>query len=1181
MTEYVYEYASHRTVAIYNDEEKTLLGSGFVISRMGHVLTCSHVVQGNESVLSVKLINGQEIKIDQVKHIHTIDVAILYPIKTKKDVPFFRLNTEYALLNRDVLVFGFPNKAYYTRGYYRTSRISSGIFIGTDKLQLPTLGLTERNIVIDGMSGGPVIDIATQEVIGVIFGYDKDLVKSLYDKDEALLALEEKRLDDLFIPVGTIVEKLPEIRELAMVNSNHKHVQLVSKVSEVLQLLGFGIRLVDLDDNQKHNVFSEISFGKILSFNILLLCIAEPEEALTPNKIQEIANNIPTYVNVLGVDKLEKVAIVTEGSITEGVKERAKQKGITIIQAADLFEKLIDFTDYLKSIRAQWLDDRNGISNKYLPLRAWNAVNHEFLPVENTEDYIRNWVRNSDKPGLLILGRYGSGKTTICRQLAYQMADAYLEEPGDNLIPILISLRRAKSLSLKQLIVQLIEDELNIVTSHRAFSKLNELGRLLMILDGFDEMSQTISRSQAFLNMRELSESFKGNSKFILTCRVEYFSESSDIEDIKKDREINRLGDFDVLILDDFDQNQIVSYLHNSLPNESSVSDVVGMLRNTANLIELAKRPVLLDMIIDTYPSLDKNKINISGLYETYTNRWLERDIKLGRTIFPKAAKLKLMQNIAKEMLKSGRLVINYDTLLQLLTIFFDNDYSKAAFHIHDILTNSFLVRNDRDQYYEFSHKSFYEYFIAKKIISDIQIALTQEITLDNSFASRRLTYEILQFMMEMGLSQNDLWKLIEKTKNKSLDEVGFIGGNAITLLKLFKADFSNRDYSNAVLGGALFNDTDLSNSKFISTNLFDGSFINAVLNNVDMTNADATRADFKSGKIIYSLDYSERQNAIVTDNSAQNKVSLWILDEHNNTLREKRSFTGHTDHVFCVAFSPSGKIIASGGQDQSIRVWDLENDTLFGVLRGHVGDIRSLEFFNEKELISCGFDGQIIQWDISRMVMTNQTHTDEEYWGMSLSREKNLIAVGNLNGAVEIWDYKSFDKWKQFTPDCDDKRRRAVQFFPPEDIVLTGCYDGSVYLWNYNVGEIRKVNVQHSPIVSLAVNRSRTLVASGGDDGTIAIWEGTALKHIKTFDAHTDYVNAMKFHPTKPLLYTAGPDGTVAVWNIEDYTLQSRFEEQFDDFRFSCEGLLITGIKGLPKSRIKHLKNLGAIERS
>ena len=79
---------------------------------------------------------------------------------------------------------------------------------------------------------------------------------------------------------------------------------------------------------------------------------------------------------------------------------------------------------------------------------------------------------------------------------------------------------------------------------------------------------------------------------------------------------------------------------------------------------------------------------------------------------------------------------------------------------------------------------------------------------------------------------------------------------------------------------------------------------------------------------------------------------------------------TGHTNVVTSLAFNPTGSILASGGVDQTIILWDVPSFHPRAVLRGHTGGIRTLGFSPDgSRLASAGGDGSLFTWDVARGV--------------------------------------------------------------------------------------------------------------------------------------------------------------------------------------------------------------------
>lgn len=420
------------------------------------------------------------------------------------------------------------------------------------------------------------------------------------------------------------------------------------------------------------------------------------------------------------------------------------------------YRELIDFEPYVQALVADY--DQSELSTYYVDLGCRGTDGSVYKPMDT---YVDAWLDDPTRNHISILGDYGTGKTSFCRQYAAKLGRQWLTEPDQKRIPILISLHDyAKAMNLEQLITDFLVNRYGIQAPYEAFRRFNADGRLVLLFDGFDEMAQRVDYQTTVDNFEELARAVEDHSKVILTCRTPYFRTRQEAEDLLSCRErlyegwelaggmasdlperplidLTDRPNFEILYLLPFDRQDIQAILRARLPDKWE--QYWQQIEDTYNLAELAQRPVLLDMIARSLPELKPGQaVNAAQLYQAYVELWLARDWEKGRTLITREDKRLFMQQLALEMLRRDESSIHYSRLPDRVREHFRLERAdEIDYFEHDIRTCSFL-RRDGEGNYRFVHKSFGEFFVAQWLAPKL---------LDGSAPQMRINEEVRGFV--------------------------------------------------------------------------------------------------------------------------------------------------------------------------------------------------------------------------------------------------------------------------------------------------------------------------------------------------------------------------------------------------------------------------------------------------
>lgn len=302
----------------------------------------------------------------------------------------------------------------------------------------------------------------------------------------------------------------------------------------------------------------------------------------------------------------------------------------------------------------------------------------------------------------------------------------------------------------------------------------------------------------------------------------------------------------------------------------------------------------------------------------------------------------------------------------------------------------------------------------------------------------------------------------------------------------------------------------------------------------------------------------------------------------------------GHASEVQNIRFSPDGKILASGGYDKQVILWDVKTGKLLRKLTGHRGRVSEVTFNKKATLIaSASEDGTVRIWSVGDGVVfgiyenipqKNLVNPSKSVSFVTFSPDNKFIYFAGDGGSVmrarvDIPNQKaeiftsisirnSFERMTggAISPDKTSLiltsgnywvvldlttgkflRSHYYKYASLNDIVSepyvnqnyvsVWSYDGYVTIWDYRTGRIySRIQVTYPNNYSAATFSSDgKYLATGVHDNIAKVWDWQKPALVATLHGHTKLVRTIRFSPSEHLIATASYDGTVKIWKIEE----------------------------------------------
>ena len=250
----------------------------------------------------------------------------------------------------------------------------------------------------------------------------------------------------------------------------------------------------------------------------------------------------------------------------------------------------------------------------------------------------------------------------------------------------------------------------------------------------------------------------------------------------------------------------------------------------------------------------------------------------------------------------------------------------------------------------------------------------------------------------------------------------------------------------------------------------------------------------------------------------------------------------GHPAIILSTYISPDGKRALSGGEDNTVWLWDLASARCAGRLSGHRERVQSVAIGPDGRWgLSGSWDGTLRMWDLTtgQCLRTLPGHSDWVF-SAAIAPDGRFALSGGFDGKLHLWDVTSGECRR--TLDGHTEVANAVAFGPDGRWALSGGAGegGLLRVWDLGSGRcLRSFGAvdEDSEVTSLSLSGDGQYALSGGTSGAIRLWDVSSGRALARFieDSPGSIVCSIAFTPDgrRALSSSARRSGGFCLWDL------------------------------------------------
>jgi WD40 repeat protein len=276
----------------------------------------------------------------------------------------------------------------------------------------------------------------------------------------------------------------------------------------------------------------------------------------------------------------------------------------------------------------------------------------------------------------------------------------------------------------------------------------------------------------------------------------------------------------------------------------------------------------------------------------------------------------------------------------------------------------------------------------------------------------------------------------------------------------------------------------------------------------------------------VVALPWSQAHNLLA---AAAVSGPIHLLDA--TTGQPRHVLPGHGFGTSAAAWSAVGAHLASSGQDGKIRLWDVTTGKATHELSGGAAWVERLEWCANAELLASAAGKKLRLWNAQGEMLRDYPEHAKTIADVRWKPNDQVLA-STCYGKLNLWSPEQAAPVGEF-----DQAGAAltIAWSPDGHYLATGDQDATVHFWSLKTGKDLQMAGYSTKVRAIAWDATSRYLATGGGE-TVCVWDcsgkGPKGTKPKQLEAHKENVAALAFQHQGALLASGGDDGLLALWH-------------------------------------------------